>query len=1065
MINHEKPKSRSAFWKLATPTLATAEGNILVYLVIVLLIFSVLGVTIASLFQTTILSTATPNDSRRAYYMREAGLRYAMSELRSSNFLPADIDRLNTTVFKPFKDQTFSINVFSPWFKSDETKDIPIDSIGTWNIKVSTGKLPSDWVARNPNGLWVVNYEYIDLDLTPSRNPIDSWSQIDDTTLALTLSLDFSAKKGDRLCLAVRPTGIQTINEGDNLFIEEDARHFFPANDGAINIGRFDLVYRRMVHESANSRVRLEGISAASMPNSNSPFPLTVDYTSSGTYSGDFIVLSPRNFIAMATGNSNGVTLEGNLENALNIYDPSTVKPAAANPDIELARLDLNTELSSIDTPDFITVDDTEKNMDIGSNVEGQPDFGAAWYSGNQGTGGKNPICTVGACDFGLGIRAFFTLDYSGTADGLTFSLINADGNTSLSVGGDLNIGELLGYGGDSRLVNNPAVESDFLDGSGNGLRPPKIAIEFDTFTNNDTLNYCSGSSLEFDNRNDPFDSNRDAVHLLFWGFTSLVMPCRDYTLSGTTIVDHPSYDDNRHDSGESSQPWPPYTTGGPVKSTPTVADDGTIYVGSDDGHLYAINPGDGSLEWKFPSFGSIGPVRSQPAVGNAGTIYFGSEDGKIYAVSPAGAELNAFEIQANIPVHSPLVGAGGKVYVGADNSKFYGFDASLNREWEFTAAGPISYGRPALGPNGNIHISHRIEANGRIYSLNPAIRETDPAGALFPVTAEREWEFDVGDGIQFMPGIDQLTGTIYSDRSGNRIVAIKATGTQDWEFNLGTDFDSTPVVGKDGTVYFGADDGKLYAINPVDRKNGVAFPTSREWAFTTGGEVDTTAALAPDGTIVVLSNDDTLYAVNPDGTEKWNFPIPVTPGLPDSSPTIENQGVVYVGSSSDNSLYAINDFAEPRNLKNEVVTSVIDGSDVRVAGEIVTVDDALDWLNGDGSATDPKGPWAIRLEVFRGQSLNANSKYEYQIHAWIRQCGSVVCDNALGTFFADTRIEFLNTPHLFQVAELTPAEHSDFSRFLFGFTGATGTTTKQSAVISDFVLSFIRPNDPTAGD
>ena len=1078
MITPDKPEPGIVCCKDGPRIPVAANGSVLVYLVVVLLIFGVLGVTIASLFKTTTLSTSAVNSSRRAFYMREAGLRYAMSELRNSDFLPADIERLNTTVFKPFKDQTFSFNVFSPWFKSDETKDILNGSTETLNIKVAAGKLPAGWAAKDPNGLWVLNYEYIDIDLTPARNTIDSWSQVDDTTLALTLSSDFSAKTGDRLCLAAEPTAIQTINAGDNLFIVEEARHFFPAKDGAINIGRFDLVYSRMVHESSNNRVRLENITAASMPNSSSPFPLTVDYSSFGTYSGDFIVLSPRNFAVMVTGSSNGVTKEDTLENALNIYDHSTVKPDAANPDIELARLDLETELNTVDTPNFISVDNSEKTIDIGSSVEGQSDFGATWFTGNQGTGGKNPICTVGACDFGLGIRAFFTLDYSGTADGLTFSLINADLNTSSSAGGDLRGGELLGYGGDSRLVANPADASDFLDGTGNGLRPPKLAIEFDTFTNNDTLDFCQGATQEFDNRNDPFDSNRDAVHLLFWGFTSLAMPCRDYTLAGTPVVDHPSYDDNRHDSGESSQAWEPYITGGPVRSTPAVAADGTIYVGSDDGHLYAIDPEDGSLKWRFPSFGSIGAVRSQPAVGNAGTIYFGSNDGRIYAVSPAGAELNNYEIgvggeeEPDIPVLSPLIGAGGKVYVGADNNKFYGFDADLNKQWEFTAAGKISYGRPArnpaLGSEGIIYISHRADVNGRVYALNPAIRETDPLGTLHPVLAENEWEFDISDGNQFMPGIDLSTGTIYSDRFGGRIVAITPAGAEDWEFVMGADFDSTPVVGKDGTVYFGADDNNLYAINPMDRDADFTESTlnpAREWTFATGGQVDTTPALAPDGTIVVLSNDSTLYAVNPDGTEKWTFSIPVTAGLPNSSPTIANQGVVYVGSSSNNSLYAVNDFAEPRNLKNEVITSVLDGSDVRVAGEIVVVDDALDWLNGDSSATDPKGPWAIRLEVFRGQTVNASSKYEYQIHAWVRQCNSLICDNALGTFFADTRVELLNTPHLFQVAELTPAEHSDFSRFLFGFTGGTGSSTSQSAVIADFELSFIRPNDPAANE
>jgi large repetitive protein len=65
------------------------------------------------------------------------------------------------------------------------------------------------------------------------------------------------------------------------------------------------------------------------------------------------------------------------------------------------------------------------------------------------------------------------------------------------------------------------------------------------------------------------------------------------------------------------------------VGSSPAVDVDGTIYVGSDDHNLYAVNP-DGSLKWLFPA----GPiVYSSPAVDVDGTIYFGSYDFNLYAV------------------------------------------------------------------------------------------------------------------------------------------------------------------------------------------------------------------------------------------------------------------------------------------------------------------------------------------------------------------------------------------------------------------------------------------------
>jgi hypothetical protein len=73
----------------------------------------------------------------------------------------------------------------------------------------------------------------------------------------------------------------------------------------------------------------------------------------------------------------------------------------------------------------------------------------------------------------------------------------------------------------------------------------------------------------------------------------------------------------------------------GDVRGAPAIGSDGAVIFGSDDGHLYALNP-DGTLRWKFPAIGSIGAVRSKPAIGPDGIIYFGAEDGKVYAVDPA---------------------------------------------------------------------------------------------------------------------------------------------------------------------------------------------------------------------------------------------------------------------------------------------------------------------------------------------------------------------------------------------------------------------------------------------
>ena len=76
-----------------------------------------------------------------------------------------------------------------------------------------------------------------------------------------------------------------------------------------------------------------------------------------------------------------------------------------------------------------------------------------------------------------------------------------------------------------------------------------------------------------------------------------------------------------------SSKQWA-FETGSSVTSSPAIGSDGTIYVGSWDDNLYAINP-DGSKKWAFETGGDIS--RSL-AIGSGGIIYFGSTDNKVYA-------------------------------------------------------------------------------------------------------------------------------------------------------------------------------------------------------------------------------------------------------------------------------------------------------------------------------------------------------------------------------------------------------------------------------------------------
>jgi hypothetical protein len=172
---------------------------------------------------------------------------------------------------------------------------------------------------------------------------------------------------------------------------------------------------------------------------------------------------------------------------------------------------------------DFISKTDSALSLGkIGASYQSR--FGAVVYSGNAAQGN----CVAGKCAFGTGFNAFFVFQFASgsTGDGFTFAFFNGDNNTAGSVGGYSGSGELLGYAGDSYV--SPGY---YLDGQGGrGIQPPKVAVEFDPYQNEDIG--C------FSGRN---DGSFNHMSLVFWG---------DNTTSCTSTVGKYTFDDNTHGAG-----------------------------------------------------------------------------------------------------------------------------------------------------------------------------------------------------------------------------------------------------------------------------------------------------------------------------------------------------------------------------------------------------------------------------------------------------------------------------------------------------------------------------------
>jgi hypothetical protein len=108
------------------------------------------------------------------------------------------------------------------------------------------------------------------------------------------------------------------------------------------------------------------------------------------------------------------------------------------------------------------------------------------------------------------------------------------------------------------------------------------------------------------------------------------------------------------------------FAASGPVASSPAVADGG-VYVGSSDGHLYAVDRATGAERWRVATGGS---VFSSPAA-VVGLVYVGNDGGVLFAVDAAtGTERWRFETEDSTR-SSPAV-LDGVVYVGSDDGHLY---------------------------------------------------------------------------------------------------------------------------------------------------------------------------------------------------------------------------------------------------------------------------------------------------------------------------------------------------------------------------------------------------------
>ncbi len=265
------------------------------------------------------------------------------------------------------------------------------------------------------------------------------------------------------------------------------------------------------------------------------------------------------------------------------------------------------------------------------------------------------------------------------------------------------------------------------------------------------------------------------------------------------------------------------FATKGPVNSSPAVSD-GLAFVASLDGSVYAVDASSGQLRWRFktdgerrftaPGIHGIIPrtelmpdpfdvFLSSPVI-SGGTLYIGSGDHNVYALDAASGALRWRFATGNVVHASPTV-SNGIVYVGSWDRYFYALDAKSGAvRWKFqTGDDRQIYNQ--VGIAGSAAVSHGLVYFGCRDSFFYALDAT---------TGTLRWKQDHhGSWVVASPAI--AGDTVYFTTSDEKVFwAVDATtGAVRFTVPYGAFAFSSPSLAG-GLAYFGTFDGRLYAVD-----------------------------------------------------------------------------------------------------------------------------------------------------------------------------------------------------------------------------------------------------------
>ncbi|VTT85802.1 predicted cell surface protein/ lipoprotein [Halorubrum sp. DM2] len=333
-------------------------------------------------------------------------------------------------------------------------------------------------------------------------------------------------------------------------------------------------------------------------------------------------------------------------------------------------------------------------------------------------------------------------------------------------------------------------------------------------------------------------------------------------------------YTGDDSDIGTDPSPAWTYEADGPFWGSPVVAD-GTVFIGSADNALYALDAETGDEEWTFAADHRI---EATPAYSD-GTVYVGSYDKRLYAVDAAAGTERWSRSFDGLIRGSPtpwdgsiIVGVGCHNLACAwyadeegapENGWIYSLDAATGEtDWRVDVGTEV-VSTPAVADD-TVYVG---DSDGILHALDPASGDT-------------RWTYETRDMIWSSPAV--AYGTVFiTDWNGNVHAVDAETGDEAWLADTAGRYISGSVAVDEEGVYVGHtpyntldDPTTNYAkVFRFDRRTG-----EEDWAFETSAlEIGSSPVVTTDRVYVgshrqTEEGDSTvgIHALTTDGEEEW---------------------------------------------------------------------------------------------------------------------------------------------------------------------------------------------------